>query len=64
MDQNISDEVWVGPYDDAPDCIYNCCVGCYKHDCVECGWNPFVSLYRISTKYGKDAANYLTMQSD
>ncbi len=63
MDQNISEEVWIGPYDDAPDCVYNDCVGCYYHHCEDCGWNPFVSLARVTVKYGEKAADHLTMNA-
>lgn len=51
---------WIGEYDNAPPCTYNIRVGCTKHKCENCGWNPFVSLERIITKYGEDAADYLT----
>jgi len=51
---------WEGPYDKLPSCPYNARVGCGKGDCEHCGWNPFVSLYRISTQYGSEAADYLT----
>ena len=63
MEQNEIDSSWYGPYDDAPDCFYNSCVGCNERDCVSCGWNPFVSYARIVTKYGQKNADYLTMQS-
>ena len=52
---------WLGPYDDAPDCIYNKCVGCDSKQCESCGWNPFVSLERMISKYGEAAASCLTL---
>jgi len=51
---------WIGEYDNAPSCTYNCCVGCLQHHCENCGWNPFVSLERVILKYGENAADYLT----
>lgn len=51
---------WEGPYDKFPSCIYNRGVGCDKKDCEHCGWNPFVSLYRITTTYGFATGDYLT----
>ena len=51
---------WEGPFDKLPSCRYNFHVGCGKGDCENCGWNPFVSLYRITSKYGIDAGDYLT----
>jgi len=42
-------------------CYYNKMVDCDdSKDCVACGWNPFVSLYRITTMYGEKAGDYLT----
>lgn len=55
----ISSE-WIGPHDRDDPCRYNFCVGCNHQKCETCGWNPFVSLERIVTKYGRKAADYLT----
>ena len=42
-------------------CQYNRAVDCDdSKDCSVCGWNPFVSLYRITKKYGEKAGDYLT----
>ena len=42
-------------------CQYNHAVDCDDgKDCSVCGWNPFVSLYRITKKYGEKAGDYLT----
>ena len=50
---------WVGPYDEAPTCMYCRGVGCFNQtergqtECDHCGWNPFVSMLRIKEKYGE-----------
>ena len=55
---------WVGEHDYDPPCVYNPRVGCDRHRCEQCGWNPFVSLERIAVKYGADAVDYLTCFGD
>lgn len=60
MNSLAEERNWVGEYDSFPDCYYNDNVGCNYPVCESCGWNPFVSLERIVTRYGKDAADYLT----
>ena len=60
MDNIAEERNWVGEYDNCPPCYYNENVGCDSRLCENCGWNPFVSLTRIVTKYGKAAADYLT----
>ena len=54
---------WVGPYDDAPSCAYNNSVGCRNQKCETCGWNPVVSMERLTSKYGGYSVKYLTITS-
>jgi hypothetical protein len=55
-------EYWVGPYDKEPSCQYCRGVGCDDPShCAVCGWNPFVSLQRITEKYGQECVDALTL---
>ena len=45
-----------------PCCRYEDGVDCGEQDhCQFCGWNPFVALYRMVTKYGPGSENALSV---
>lgn len=65
-EKNQNDQAWAKPNNlKGHTCYYNFGVDCCDDvDCSVCGWNPFVSLSRITKKYGQKAGDYLTKPGD
>lgn len=59
------DESWVGEFDYEDVCYYNSGVCCPRpRHCENCGFNMFVSMYRIQRDYGEGAIDYLSMNQE
>lgn len=59
--QRLQTDEWDSSYDMISSCPYASGIDCYEqYRCENCGWNPFVSMQRITENYGPEYVKYLS----